>query len=92
MSVGTIGLIKAVNTFNVDKGSRLATYMQPDAWKMRDTDASAARQYSKEVSRAHPGRQDETVSLVDVVEMDNKETLDTMIFKTGRKGALPWGL
>lgn len=26
LSVGTIGLIKAVNTFNVDKGSRLATY------------------------------------------------------------------
>lgn len=26
LSVGTIGLIKAVNTFNVEKGSRLATY------------------------------------------------------------------
>lgn len=26
LSVGTIGLIKAVNTFNIDKGSRLATY------------------------------------------------------------------
>ncbi len=26
LSVGTIGLIKAVNTFNADKGSRLATY------------------------------------------------------------------
>jgi RNA polymerase sporulation-specific sigma factor len=26
ISVGTIGLIKAINTFNVDKGARLATY------------------------------------------------------------------
>ena len=26
LSVGTIGLIKAVNTFNAEKGSRLATY------------------------------------------------------------------
>ena len=26
LSVGTIGLIKAVNTFNVEKGSRLATW------------------------------------------------------------------
>ena len=26
LSVGTIGLIKAVNTFNPDKGSRLGTY------------------------------------------------------------------
>lgn len=26
LSVGTIGLIKAVNTFHADRGSRLATY------------------------------------------------------------------
>lgn len=26
ISIGTIGLIKAVNTFDVDKGARLATY------------------------------------------------------------------
>ena len=26
LSVGTIGLIKAVNTFDINKGSRLATY------------------------------------------------------------------
>ena len=26
LSIGTIGLIKAVNTFDADKGSRLATY------------------------------------------------------------------
>ncbi|RZT02246.1 RNA polymerase sigma factor (sigma-70 family) [Cuneatibacter caecimuris] len=26
LSIGTIGLIKAVNTFDMDKGSRLATY------------------------------------------------------------------
>jgi len=26
ISVGTIGLIKAINTFNVGKGARLATY------------------------------------------------------------------
>ncbi len=26
ISVGTIGLIKAINTFNLEKGSRLATY------------------------------------------------------------------
>ena len=75
LSVGTIGLIKAVNTFNVDKGSRLATY--------------AARcveneKYSKEVSLFEPigvDKDGETVSLVDVIEMDNKETLDTMILK-----------
>jgi len=26
ISIGTIGLIKGINTFNIDKGARLATY------------------------------------------------------------------
>ena len=65
LSVGTIGLIKAVNTFNVDKGSRLATY--------------AARCVENEPIGVD--KDGETVSLVDVIEMDNKETLDTMILK-----------
>ena len=26
ISIGTIGLIKAINTFNLDKGTKLATY------------------------------------------------------------------
>jgi RNA polymerase sporulation-specific sigma factor len=26
ISIGTIGLIKAIETFNIDKGTRLATY------------------------------------------------------------------
>ena len=27
LSIGTIGLIKGINTFNVDKGSKLSTYV-----------------------------------------------------------------
>lgn len=27
ISIGTIGLIKGINTFNVDKGSKLSTYV-----------------------------------------------------------------
>lgn len=44
----------------------------------------ASRKYSKEVSLFEPigvDKDGETVSLVDVIEMDNKETLDTMILK-----------
>ena len=84
LSVGTIGLIKAVNTFNADKGSRLATYAARCVENEILMLLRASRKYSKEVSLFEPigvDKDGETVSLVDVIEMDNKETLDTMIFK-----------
>ena len=74
LSVGTIGLIKAVNTFNVDKGSRLATYAARCVENEILMLLRASRKYSKEVSLFEPIG-------VDVIEMDNKETLDTMILK-----------
>lgn len=84
LSVGTIGLIKAVNTFNVDKGSRLATY----AAKCVENEIlmlfRAGKKYSKEVSLYEPigvDKDGETVSLVDVLEMENKEALDSVILK-----------
>ena len=78
LSVGTIGLIKAVNTFNVDKGSRLATYAARCVENEILMLLRASRKYSKEVSLFEPigvDKDGETVSLVDVIEMDNKETL-----------------
>ena len=84
MSVGTIGLIKAVNTFKVDKGSRLATY----AAKCVENEIlmlfRASKKLSKEVSLFEPigvDKDGEAVSLVDIIEMENKETIDTMILK-----------
>ena len=84
ISVGTIGLIKAVNTFRPDKGSRLATYAARCVENEILMLLRASRKYSKEVSLFEPigvDKDGETVSLVDVIEMDNKETLDTMILK-----------
>ena len=84
LSVGTIGLIKAVNTFKVDKGSRLATY----AAKCVENEIlmlfRASKKLSKEVSLFEPigvDKDGEAVSLVDISEMENKETIDTMILK-----------
>ena len=66
LSVGTIGLIKAVNTFDTDKGSRLATY--------------AARCVENEILMLlRAGKNGETVSLVDVIEMENPRTIDQLI-------------
>lgn len=82
LSVGTIGLIKAVNTFKADRGSRLATYAAKCVENEILMLLRANKKYSREVSLYEPigvDKDGETVSLLDVVEMDNKETLDTII-------------
>lgn len=82
LSVGTIGLIKGVNTFHMDRGSRLATY----AAKCIENEIlmllRASKKYSREVSLFEPigvDKDGEAVSLVDVIEMENKEVLEDMI-------------
>ncbi len=82
LSVGTIGLIKAVNSFHIDRGSRLATY----AAKCIENEIlmllRASKKYTKEVSLYEPigvDKDGEAVSLVDVIEMDNKEVLEELI-------------
>ena len=82
LSVGTIGLIKAVNTFHTDRGSRLATYAATCVENEILMLLRANKKYSKEVSLFEPigvDKDGETVSLVDVIEMENKEALETII-------------
>ncbi len=84
LSVGTIGLIKAVNTFNVDRGSRLATYAAKCVENEILMLLRAHKKYSREVSLFEPigvDKDGETVSLVDVIEMENKEILETLVLK-----------
>lgn len=84
ISVGTIGLIKAINTFNIDKGSRLATYAAKCVENEILMLLRAGKKYSKEVSLFEPigvDKDGETVSLVDVIEMENKETIEDLIFE-----------
>lgn len=82
LSVGTIGLIKAVNTFHADRGSRLATY----AAKCIENEIlmllRASKKYSREVSLYEPigvDKDGEAVSLVDVIEIENREVLEDLI-------------
>ena len=84
LSVGSIGLIKAVNTFNPDKGSRLGTY----AAKCVENEIlmlfRAGKKFSKEVSIYEPigtDKDGETVNLLDVLETNGKEALDQVILK-----------
>ena len=82
LSVGTIGLIKAVNTFKVDRGPKLATYAAKCVENEILMLLRAHKKYSKEVSLYDPigvDKDGESVSLVDVIEMDNKDTLEELI-------------
>ena len=82
LSVGPIGLIKAVNTFNQDRGPRLATYAARCVENEILMLFRANKKYSREVSLYEPigvDKDGESVTLVDVVEMDNREILDTII-------------
>lgn len=82
LSVGTIGLIKAVGTFHSDRGSRLATY----AAKCIENEIlmllRASKKFTREVSLFEPigvDKDGESVSLVDVIEMENREVLEDLI-------------
>lgn len=82
LSAGTIGLIKAVNTFDVDKGSRLATYAARCVENEILMLLRAGKKRAKEVSLFEPigtDKDGETVSLVYVIEMENPKTIDQLI-------------
>ena len=82
LSAGTIGLIKAVNTYDVDKGSRLATYAARCVENEILMLLRAGKKRAKEVSLFEPigtDKDGETVSLVDVIEMENPKTIDQLI-------------
>ena len=84
LSVGTIGLIKAVNTFKAERGSRLATYaakcveneilMMLRAGKKRARDVSLYDSIGVD-------KDGESVSLIDVLEADDVQAIDTIILE-----------
>ncbi|MCI8506550.1 MAG: RNA polymerase sporulation sigma factor SigK [Lachnospiraceae bacterium] len=76
ISIGTIGLIKAVDTFNPDRASRLGTY----AAKCIDNEIlmflRAERKRGREVSLYEPigvDKEGNAISLVDVIEAESKD-------------------
>lgn len=82
LSVGTIGLIKAVNTFKPDRGSRLATYAAKCVENEILMLLRSHKKYSKEVSLYEPigvDKDGESIHLVDVIQMENEDVLEQMI-------------
>lgn len=84
LSVGTIGLIKAVNTYDVDKGSRLGTYAARCVENEILMLFRAGKKYAREVSLYEPigtDKEGETISLLDVLENEGEDAIDQVILK-----------
>ena len=82
LSVGTIGLIKAVNTFKPDRGSKLATYAAKCVENEILMLLRSHKKYSREVSLYEPigvDKDGESIHLVDVIQMENEDVLEQMI-------------
>jgi len=84
ISIGTIGLIKAVNTFNPKTGNRLVTY----ASKCIDNEIlmhlRSEKKKSREVSIYEPigtDKEGNQIQLMDVVESQDKDIVEQLELK-----------
>ena len=84
ISIGTIGLIKGINSFDVDKGSRLSTYVSRCIDNEILMHLRATKKISAEVSLEDPigkDKDDNTVTLQDVLENSEKNIEDEVDLK-----------
>ncbi len=84
ISIGTIGLIKSVMTFNAEKGNRLAAY----ASKCIDNEIlmylRSKKKTSKEISLYEPlgtDREGNEIQLYDVIETDEPDATERIVLK-----------
>lgn len=88
ISVGTIGLIKAISTFQYQKGSRLSTY----AAKCIDNELlmvfRTKRKLSREVSLYETigtDKEGNEISLLDVCELEQRDIIDELDLREKKK-------
>lgn len=84
LSIGTIGLIKAVNTFDAERGNKLSSY----AAKCIDNEIlmmlRSEKKRNREVSLYEPigtDKEGNEINLMDVVEMDEREISEMISYK-----------
>lgn len=81
ISIGIIGLIKAVNTYNPSKGNRLVTYASKCIENELLMMLRSEKKRNREVSLNEPigmDKEGNTISLIDVMENDDIDTLKKM--------------
>ncbi len=84
ISIGTIGLIKAINTYDSDKGSRLVTYASRCIENELLMMLRQERKCSREFSLYEPigtDKEGNEINLLDIVEYDDKEISDHIILE-----------
>lgn len=82
ISIGTIGLIKAINTYNAKKGSRLVTYASRCIENELLMRLRHERKESREISLYEPigtDREGNEISLLDIISSDDEEILSEYI-------------
>ena len=82
ISIGTIGLIKAVVTFNPDKGNRLAAYASRCIENEILMYLRSKKKAAKEISLYEPigtDREGNEISLMDVIRIDEEDVLLNVI-------------
>ncbi|GAB3050567.1 RNA polymerase sporulation sigma factor SigK [Virgibacillus ainsalahensis] len=79
ISIGTIGLIKGVESFSVDKGTKLATYAARCIENEILMHLRALKKVKKDVSLHDPIGQDKEgneISLIDILEAENDNVIE----------------
>lgn len=84
ISIGTIGLIKAIETFNIDKGIRLATYASKCIENEILMNIRSNKKNKAQVSLQDPigvDKEGNSISLIDVLGTDVDYIIDKVEFK-----------
>ena len=82
ISIGTIGLIKAINTYDTDKGSNLVTYASRCIENELLMRLRQERKEVREISLYEPigtDREGNEISLMDVIRIDEEDVLLNVI-------------
>ena len=82
ISIGTVGLIKAIDTYNYKKGNRLATYAARCIENEILMQLRSDKKRSREVSLFEPigtDREGNEINLCDIMEANGRDALEVLI-------------
>lgn len=82
ISIGTIGLIKAINTYDLEKGSKLVTYASRCIENELLMRLRQERKEAREISLYEPigtDREGNEISLIDVIRLEEETILSNVI-------------
>jgi len=88
ISIGTIGLIKAINTYDIEKGSRLVTYASRCIENELLMMLRQERKCSREFSLYEPigtDKEGNEINLLDIVEYDGIDITDHIVLEDNIK-------